>query len=45
MHDCCIRVTALLEYFEWTSSKQHSRAKGVVFLCFFLTMLAVGVNF
>ena len=31
MRDCCIRVTALLEYFEWTLSKQHSRSKGVVF--------------
>jgi len=32
MHDCCIRVTALLEYFESTISKQNSRsrAKGVV---------------
>ena len=28
MHDCCIRVTALLEYLEWTLSKQHSRSKG-----------------
>ena len=28
MHDCCIRVTALLEYFEWTLSKQHSRSQG-----------------
>jgi len=45
MHDCCIRVTALLEYFEWTLSKQHSRSKGVVFCASFLTMLAVGVNF
>ena len=27
MHDF-IRVTALLEYFEWTPSKQHSRSKG-----------------
>jgi len=27
MHDCCIRVTALLEYFEYTPSKQHSRSK------------------
>jgi len=45
MHDCCIRVTALLEYFEETLSKQHSRAKGMVSLCLFLTMLAVGVDF
>ena len=45
MHNCCIRATALLEYFEWTLSKQHSRAKGVVFLCLFLAMLAVGVDF
>ena len=35
MHDCYIRVIALLEYFEWTSSKQHNRSKGVVFLCLF----------
>ena len=28
MHDCCIRVTTLLEYFEWTPSKQHSRSRG-----------------
>ena len=28
IHDCCIIVTALLEYFEWTLSKQHSRSKG-----------------
>ena len=28
MHDYCIRVNALLEYFEWTLSKQHSRSKG-----------------
>ena len=28
LHDCCIRVIALLEYFEWTLSKQHSRSKG-----------------
>ena len=27
MHHCCIRVTALLKYFEWTLSKQHSRSK------------------
>ena len=25
MDDCCIRVTALLEYFEWTSTTQHVR--------------------
>ena len=36
MHDCYIRVTALLEYFLWNQSKQHSMAKGVGFLCFFL---------
>jgi len=38
MHDCCIRVTALLEYFEYTLSKQHSRSKCQgcgFFLCFF----------
>ena len=28
MHDCYIRVTALLEYFEYTPSKQHSRSEG-----------------
>ena len=28
MHDCCIRVAALLEYFEWTLSKLHSRSVG-----------------
>ena len=37
MHNCCIKVTALLEYFEWTLSKQHSRSKGkgMDFLCLF----------
>ena len=28
MLDCCIRMTALLEYFELTLSKQHIRSKG-----------------
>ena len=45
MLDCCIKVTALLEYFELTTSKQHSRSKGMVFPYHFLTMLAVKVNF
>ena len=36
MHDCCIRVNALLEYFEWTlSNTAGQRAKDVVFLCLF----------
>ena len=37
MHDCCIKAMALLEYFEWTLSKHHSRSKSkdVVFLCLF----------
>ena len=30
MHDCCIRVTALLECFEWTWNKPHNRTGGVV---------------
>ena len=34
MNDCCIGVTALLEYFEWTQS--NTRAKGVAFLYLFL---------
>ena len=42
MQDCCIRVTALLEYLEWTLRKQSNRAKGVVFCAYFLTMLVVG---
>ena len=25
MHDCSIRVTALLESFEWTWNKRHNR--------------------
>jgi len=25
MHDCCVRVTALLECFEWTLNKPHNR--------------------
>ena len=46
MHDCCIRVTAQLEYFEWTPSKQHSRSKGQGHgLYLFLNMLAVEVDF
>jgi len=45
MQDCCVRVTVLLEYFEWTLSKQHNRAKGKVFLYLFLSMLKVGVDF
>jgi len=28
MHDFYIIVTALLEYFKWTLSKQHNRSKG-----------------
>ena len=44
MHDHCIRVTALLEYFEWTLSKPHSRSKGKG--CgFSVPLLEVGVNF
>jgi len=35
MHCYCIRVTALLEYFEWTLSKQHSRSKGKGLCLFF----------
>ena len=35
MHDCCIRVIALLEYLDWTLSKQHSKSKGMVFMCLF----------
>jgi len=34
MHDCCIRVTALLEYFK-VSNTAGQKAKGVVFLCLF----------
>ena len=29
MHDCCVRVTALLEYFEWTFNKPHNRTGGI----------------
>ena len=29
MHDCCIRVTAQLEYFKWTWNKLHNRTGGV----------------
>jgi len=43
--DCCTRVIALLEYFKWTLSKQHIRAKGVVFIYLLLSMLVVGVDF
>ena len=37
-HDCCIRVTALLEYFEWTFNYTTCQW-GVVFPCLFLIML------
>ena len=30
MHDCCIRVTALLECFAWTLHKPHNRTGGLV---------------
>ena len=30
MHDCCIRVTALLEFFKCTCNKSHKRTGGVV---------------
>jgi len=44
--DCCIRVIALLEYFEWILSKQHrrSKGKGCGFSMPFLSMLVVGVK-
>ena len=29
MPDCCIRVTALLECFEWTVNEPHNRAGGM----------------
>ena len=29
MHDCCIRVSALLECFEWTWNKPQNRTGGV----------------
>ena len=47
MHDCCIRVTTLLEYFErkQISNTASQRAKGVIFCTSFLTMLVVGVDF
>jgi len=47
MCDCSIRVTALLEYFEWTqvNNTAGQKAKGTVFCVFFLTMLAIWVNF
>ena len=45
MHDCCIRVIALFEYFEWILSKQHNRSKGMVFCASLLSMLVVGVEF
>jgi len=44
MHDCCVRVTALLEYFEWTLHR-GSKGKGRGFSVPFLTMLVVGVDF
>ena len=28
VRELLIRVTAVLEYFKWTPSKQHSRSKG-----------------
>jgi len=47
MHDCCVRVTALLEYFEQTLSKQHCRSKGQGCMWFSvpLSILVVRVNF
>ena len=46
MHDCCIRVTALLEYCRLhVSNTAGQRAKDVVFLCLFLSMLVVVVDF
>ena len=29
MYNCCIRVTALLECFEWTLNKPHNRTVGM----------------
>ena len=42
MHDCCIRVTVVLEYFKWTLNKLHNRTGDMA-----LTMPSiplVGVN-
>jgi len=30
MHDCCIRVTALLECFEWTFNKLHNMTSDII---------------
>ena len=29
MHDCCIRVTTLLQCFKWTLNKPHKRTGGM----------------
>ena len=41
MHNCGIRMTALLECFKWALNKPRSTTRGMVFPCFFLTMLSM----
>ena len=44
MHVCCIRVTALLECFQWTLNKPHNRTGAWLQPCA-INAKQLGVNF